>query len=319
MKTIFSFVLFEKNKKEIGDVCNKIVSANFIVKICPILWLSVFFVIPLLIVLKTSFAESTFSVPPYSAVFVWIKEHYLQVHLNLHNYFVLFKNTCYKMAFLNSIMLSTISTVVCLIIGYMTAYAVFTIRGSAKHIMLLLITLSFWISILIKIYSWINLLSTSGLVNLILMKIGFIDTPIQFLGNYYIVCVGIIFCYLPFAILPIYSSMMKIDRFCIEAASDLGANPFKTFWMVTIPQTIHGIIAGGILVFSTSVGEFVIPELLGGPETITIGRVLWIEFFNNIDWPMACALSVVLSLFIIFPIFLFQQKSGNGLENINKI
>lgn len=306
---LFSPNFFERNKKKLKGIYGKTTNLNFLLGVVPILWIFTFFVIPLFIILRTSFSETTFCIPPYTDVFIWTKEHFLQICLNLHNYFILFRDSYYKTAFLNSLSLSFISTVVCLIIGYMMAYAIYQLTERKRVFILMFISLSFWTSFLIRVYSWMNILSIHGIINSFLLKIGVIDAPIHFLGNYYVVCIGTIFCYLPFMIFPIYSVMEKVDRSCVEAASDLGANPFKSFWMVTVPLTKYGIITGCVLVFSTTMGEFIIPELLGGPNAVTVGRILWIEFFSNIDWPMACALSIVLSLFIIFPVFFLQKRS----------
>ncbi len=309
---IFANPFFKINKKRLSDIYARATNTNFLLGFVTILWMVIFLIVPLIIVLRTSFAESSFGTPPYTEISRWTKEHFIQICLNLHNYFVLFRDTYYKTAFFNSIALSTIATMLCLIIGYMMAYAIANLKEKQKTIFIILISLSFWTSFLIRIYSWMNLLSSHGLINTILLKFGIISSPIQFLGNYYAICLGTVFCYLPFMIFPIYAVMEKVDKSCIEAASDLGANPFKAFWMITIPLTKYGIITGCTLVFTTTIGEFIVPELLGGPDSITVGRVMWIEFFNNIDWPMACALSVVLTLFIILPIFTLQKRTSAG-------
>jgi putrescine transport system permease protein len=196
----------------------------------------------------------------------------------------------------------------------MMAYGIFQMKRQYRNTVLLLVSMSLWISFLVRIYAWMNLLSPNGLLNSILLGFGIVNSPIKFLGNYYVVCMGMVFCYLPFMILPIYAAMTKIDKSCIEAAIDLAANQFRTFSEVTIPLTKHGIIAGCVLVFTTTMGEFVIPELLGGPSTITMGRILWIEFFNNIDFPMACALSMILVTFIVLPVYCLQKGTGRELE-----
>lgn len=312
---LFPARFLEKNKNKLKKIYGETTNVNFLLGMLPILWMIIFFLAPLFIILKVSFAETNFGIPPYTDIFVWAKKHFLQICLNLHNYFIILKDSYYKTAFLNSLFLSAISTLVCLIIGYMMAYSIYQVNERKRTFILLLISLSFWTSFLIRIYSWMNMLSTHGFINSLLLKVGLIDAPIQFLGNYYIVCVGTIFCYLPFMIFPIYSVMEKVDKACIEASFDLGANPFKTFWIVTIPLTKYGIIAGCVLVFTTTIGEFVIPELLGGPNAVTIGRVLWIEFFSNIDWPMACALSIILAFFIIFPVFSLQKKSDKEVND----
>jgi putrescine transport system permease protein len=313
-KDMFSSVFIERNKKKIGRLYVEIVNISFPLALIPILWFLIFFIAPLFVILKTSFVESVFGIPPYTEVFVWAKDHFLNICLNFHNYFILLKNAYYREAFVNSILLSSCSTILCLIIGYIMAYGIFQMRTKHRNTVLLLISMSLWTSSLVRIYAWMNLLSISGLLNSILIKLNIIDSPIKFLGNYYVVCMGMVFCYLPFMILPIYSSMTKIDKACIEAAIDLAANTFKTFREIIIPITKYGIIAGCILVFTTTMGEFVIPELLGGPNTVNMGRILWMEFFNNIDFPMACTLSVALVVLIIFPVYYLQKGAGKELE-----
>jgi putrescine transport system permease protein len=191
----------------------------------------------------------------------------------------------------------------------MIAYAISQLPLKKRPLFIFLVSISFWTSLLIRVYSWMNLLSPHGFLNSLLIKCGLIDSHIQFLGNYYAVSLGIVFCYLPFVIFPVYSVIEEIDNTLIEAAADLGVHPCRVFWTVTIPLSKTGIITGGILVFATTIGEFVIPELLGGPDAITIGRVLWMEFFNNLDWPMACSMSIVLAFFTILPIFFLKDKS----------
>jgi putrescine transport system permease protein len=190
------------------------------------------------------------------------------------------------------------------------AYGIHKIEGNLKNIMLLLVSLSFWTSFLLRIYSWMSLLSVNGALNTFLLKMGIISEPIQFIGTYYTVCLGLVFCYIPFMIFPIYAILEKVDKSYIEAAYDLGYSPTKAFWTVTIPLTKGGITTGAILVFSASIGEFVIPELLGGAETITFGRVMWNEFFSNLDWTMACALSIGMMFFIILPIYILRRKAN---------
>lgn len=307
---LFSTSFFSEHKKKIRGIYGKTTNINFLLAIVPIFWIFVFFIIPLIIILHISFSESVFKIPPYTEVFIWTKEHFLQICLNLHNYFVLLKDSYYKTAFINSISISTVSTLLCLILGYMMAYGITNVAERKRPILILLISMSFWTSFLIRIYSWINLLSVHGFVNSMLMKFHIIDVPIKFIGNYYAICLGMVFCYLPFMIFPIYAVLEKVDKSYVEAASDLGSHPFRTFWAITVPLTKYGIITGCVLVFTTTIGEFVIPELLGGADAVTVGRVLWIEFFDNIDWSMACALSVVLALFIIFPVLMLQKRTG---------
>jgi putrescine transport system permease protein len=230
----------------------------------------------------------------------------------------LIADSYYSTAFINSILLASISTVLCLIFGFFIAHALISIKSGARTILLLLISLSFWTSFLLRIYAWINLLSFHGIVNSLLLKFHIIDNPIRFIGNYGTVCLGMVFCYLPFMIFPIYSILEKMDVSCLEAAADLGSRPTQTFWRITFPLSMPGIYSGCILVFSTSIGEFVIPELLGGPDTLTLGRVLWIEFFNNLNWPAASAVAIVVMFIIILPGFIFQKRIAlsGGIEGV---
>ena len=190
------------------------------------------------------------------------------------------------------------------------AYGICKTSERTKTVLLLLLSLSFWTSTLIRVYAWINMLSNQGVLNSLLIKIGIINTPIQFLGNYCMVCIGLVFCYLPYMIYPIYSVLEKFDKSYIEAAYDLGCHPTSAFWKITLPLCKEGITTGSILVFSTTVGEFVIPELLGGSDTLMFGRMLWMEFYNNLNWPMTCAIAIVMMAFIITPIFVIQKKYG---------
>lgn len=283
--------------------------SKFWIGIIPLLWIIVFFIFPLFIVFKISFSESVFEIPPFTEIFNITKEHILEIKLNFKNYISMFRDSYYVTAFINSLYLSTIATILCFLIGFPMAYGIHSFNDRLKTILLLFISLSFWTSFLIRIYSWMSLLSVNGAINAVLIKLGLISTPIQFIGTYYAVCLGLVFCYLPFMIFPVYAVLEKVDKSYIEAAYDLGCRPTKTFWKITIPLSRSGIVTGAILVFSASIGEFVIPELLGGPDAITFGRVLWTEFFSNLDWTMACTLSICMMFFIILPIFIFQKRT----------
>ena len=276
----------------------------------PLLWLVLFFIFPLLIVFKVSFAESVFGIPPFTEILDIANGYMLDIKLSLKNYIAMYCDSYYLTAFLNSLVLSLTASILCFLIGYPMAYGIHKIEGNLKNIMLLLVSLSFWTSFLIRIYSWMSLLSVNGALNTVLLKIGIISEPIQFLGTYYTVCLGLVFCYIPFMIFPIYAILEKVDQSYVEVAYDLGCSPTKAFWTVTIPLTKGGITTGAILVFSASIGEFVIPELLGGAETITFGRVMWNEFFSNLDWTMACALSIGMMFFIILPIYIVRRKAN---------
>jgi putrescine transport system permease protein len=276
----------------------------------PIVWLSFFFMVPVLIILKISLSESIFAMPPFSEIFSYTSEWVLNVKLNFNKYIAALHDSYYIAAFINSVLLGAVATITCFVIGFPMAYGIHHVgTKKTKLILLLMVARSFWTSFLVRIYSWINILSVHGVLNSALLRIGIIKEPLQFLGNYYVVCLGLIFCYLPFMIFPIYSVLEKEEKTYIESAYDLGCTPFRAFWRITIPLSIPGVLSGCIMVFAASSGEFVIPELLGSADTITFGRVLWTEFYTNLDWPMACALSTIMILFIMIPIYVFQKKS----------
>lgn len=300
--------LVTEGKRKFIEITNRN-DSKFWIGIIPLLWIIIFFIFPLFIVFKISFSESVFGIPPFTEIFNTTKEHILEIKLNFKNYVSMLRDSYYVTAFINSLYLSTIATILCFLIGFPMAYGIHSVNDRIKTILLLFISLSFWTSFLIRIYSWMSLLSVNGAINSVLIKLGLISTPIQFIGTYYAVCLGLVFCYLPFMIFPVYAVLEKVDKSYIEAAYDLGCRPTKTFWKITIPLSRSGIITGAILVFSASIGEFVVPELLGGPDTITFGRVLWTEFFSNLDWTMACTLSICMMFFIILPIFIFQKRT----------
>lgn len=307
---IFSLLFRGEENKKSRHVYKRSSSDGGGFAFIPLLWIVVFFILPFAIVLKISFSSAVFKIPPFSGVFSMMSDYSLRVYLNLKNYITILSSNYYLSAFLNSILLAFSSMIICLILGFPMAYGISNVqKPKTKILLLLLVSLSFWTSFLIRIYAWMNLLSFHGVVNSFLMYLGIIKNPIRFLGNYYAVCLGMVFCYLPFMIFPIYAVLDKIDSSLLEAASDLGCYPTKSFWKITIPLAKEGIISGCTLVFSTAIGEFVIPELLGGSGNITIGRVLWTEFFSDLNWPMACALSIVIMGFVILPIFFLQSKT----------
>ncbi|MDR0744630.1 MAG: ABC transporter permease subunit [Holosporales bacterium] len=291
---------------------------NVLCALFPNIWLILFFLCPLIIIFKISISTEVYTIPPFKELFSIIDKYSVNVYLSIKNYMELIADSYYSTAFINSILLASISTVLCLIFGFFIAHALISIKSGARTILLLLISLSFWTSFLLRIYAWINLLSFHGIVNSLLLKFHIIDNPIRFIGNYGTVCLGMVFCYLPFMIFPIYSILEKMDVSCLEAAADLGSRPTQTFWRITFPLSMPGIYSGCILVFSTSIGEFVIPELLGGPDTLTLGRVLWIEFFNNLNWPAASAVAIVVMFIIILPGFIFQKRIAlsGGIEGV---
>ncbi|WP_443019959.1 ABC transporter permease subunit [Shewanella sp. OMA3-2] len=280
----------------------------------PYLWLLMFFALPFAIVLKLSFSTAAIAIPPYEATFSFIDET-LSIFLNFGNYLLLIQDSMYYVAYLTSLKMAFIATIGCLLLGFPMAYAIARAPTRFQPVLLLLVMLPSWTSFLIRIYAWMGILSNTGLVNNFLMWLGVISEPIQMLNTNFAVYIGIIYGYLPFMILPLYATLVKLDMSLIEAASDLGSSSLNTFWKITLPLSMGGVIAGSMLVFIPAVGEFVIPELLGGPDSLMIGKVLWQEFFNNRDWPVASSLAIVMLALLIVPITLFHRYQSRDMEN----
>ncbi|WP_223472098.1 MULTISPECIES: ABC transporter permease subunit [unclassified Pseudomonas] len=279
----------------------------------PFIWLFLFFMLPFFIVLKISFAEADVAIPPYTEIYSYVDQK-LQVLLNLANYAMLSEDELYIAAYLGSLKMALISTVLCLLIGYPMAYGIANARKEMQTVLVLLIMMPTWTAILIRVYAWMGILSNNGLLNGFLLSMGWINEPLQILNTNLAVYIGVVYSYLPFMILPLYANLVKHDPSLLEAASDLGSSTFNSFWKITVPLSKNGIVAGCMLVFIPVVGEFVIPELLGGPETLMIGKVLWQEFFNNRDWPVASALAVVMLAILIVPIILFNRSQAKEME-----
>jgi putrescine transport system permease protein len=273
----------------------------------PYLWLALFFVVPFLIVLKISLATSVVANPPYTPLFA---DGRLQAGLD--NYGLLLSDDLYAIAYLNSLVTAAIACLCCLLIGYPMAYGIARARPERRGALLMLVILPFWTSFLIRVYAWITLLQTTGPVNGVLLALGLIDQPLGLLNTQFAVYVGIVYTYLPFMILPLYAVLEKLDPALLEAAADLGSRPFRSFLAVTLPLSLPGMVAGAMLVFIPAVGEFVIPELLGGSDTLMIGTVLWNEFFNNRDWPLASAAAVAMLVLLVAPIMLFQHYRADA-------
>jgi ABC-type spermidine/putrescine transport system, permease component I len=289
------------------------VSPRSMVMLVPYLWLLVFFLAPFLIVLKLSFAEVKIAQPPYSALVELLDGVYLTIRLNLENYLLLTQDNLYWMAYVNSIKIAAISTLLTLLVGYPIAYSMARAPRAWRVSLLMLVILPFWTSFLIRVYAWIGILKKEGLLNLLLMSLGVINEPLTILNTDTAVYIGIVYSYLPFMVLPLYANLEKMDESLLEAAADLGCRPIKAFWLITVPLSRPGIIAGCFLVFIPALGEFIIPDLLGGSDTLMIGKTLWSEFFNNRDWPLASAVAVVLLLVLVVPLVLFQrlqERSG---------
>jgi len=279
----------------------------------PYLWLLLFFLVPFLIVLKISFAESIMARPPFTDL-ASFEDSMLTLSLNLFNYIDLYEYDLYLSGFLGSLKIASISTLGCLLIGYPMAYAIAKLPPHSRNLALMLVILPSWTSFLIRVYAWIGLLKGNGLINNALMSMGIIDQPLAMLHTPVAVYIGIIYAYLPFMILPIYTNLVKHDGSLLEAAADLGASPVVTFFKVTLPLSISGMVAGSMLVFIPSMGEFVIPELLGGPDTLMIGKLLWNEFFNARNWPGAASVAVAMLVLLIVPMTIFQRYQAKDFE-----
>ena len=279
----------------------------------PYLWLLLFFAIPFLIVLKISFAKMAVAMPPYTSIVAYV-DNAFTVNLNLGNYTQLFADSQYIVAYLSSIKIAVIATFLTLLIGYPMAYVISRMSPSARNIAMMLVVLPSWTSFLIRVYAWIGILDSNGLVNRTLLGMGLIDAPLQILYTPLAAYIGIVYCYLPFMVLPLYANLVKLDHRLLEAAYDLGARPWQAFVRITLPLSRSGIVAGCMLVMIPAVGEFVIPEMLGGPDTLMIGRVLWGEFFNNRDWPLASAVAIVMLVLLLVPIIIFNRSQQRALE-----
>ena len=288
-------------------------SGRTLVTAVPYLWLILFFLVPFLIVLKISVSEIQLAMPPYEPLVTWISSQVVELRFNFANYAFLVKDTLYFNAYVNSIVTAAISTVLCLLIGYPMAYGIARSNPAWRNLLLLLVMLPFWTSFLLRVYAWIGILKNNGVINNVLLSLGLIDEPIVMLQTNFAVYVGIVYSYLPFMVLPLYTAIEKLDLSLLEAAADLGCRPVKAFFRITLPLTRHGIIAGCMLVFIPAVGEFVIPALLGGPDSLMIGRVLWEEFFNNRDWPVASAVAIAMLLLLVIPIMFYQRSQGQQL------
>jgi putrescine transport system permease protein len=272
----------------------------------PFLWLGLFFLLPLLIAVKISLAESVVGIPPYTPL-VTSGASGVEFHATLANFVLLAGDQLYLCAYLGSLANAALATALCILLGYPIAYAIAQARGVRRQLLLFLVMLPFWTSFLIRVYAWIAVLEPNGLLNEFLLGSGLISAPLPLLNNQFSVQLGLVYSYLPFMILPIYGSLAALDESLIEAAADLGAPPLQVFCAVILPLTLPGIAAGSLLVLIPAIGEFVIPDLLGGPDTLMIGKVLWDEFFSNRDWPLASAVAVVLVTASALPLLLAQK------------
>ncbi|MDH5356513.1 MAG: ABC transporter permease subunit [Gammaproteobacteria bacterium] len=280
----------------------------------PYFWLLVFFLAPFFIVFKISLSEATIASPPFMPMLEWVDEGVMHIKLVFDNFAYLWDDDLYVNTYLSSLKISSISTILCLLIGYPMAYAIVRSSQTQKNVLLMMVILPFWTSFLLRVYAWMGLLADQGTINGLLIALGIIDEPIRLLYSHFAVYVGIVYTYLPFMILPLYANMEKLDWALLEAAADLGAKPAITFLTVTVPMTMPGIIAGSLLVFIPATGEYVIPDLLGGGNVLMIGRILYNEFNANIDWPVASAVAIALLLVLVLPMMLYQHVQAKETE-----
>ncbi|MCR5084375.1 MAG: ABC transporter permease subunit [Succinivibrionaceae bacterium] len=274
----------------------------------PYLWMLLFFLLPFLIIFKISLSVTEIAIPPYSPL-VTFEEGAMQIILHLENYTSIFydEDWTYLRSYLKSVEVAGFATLFCLLIGYPIAWALSTCRSTWRNVFFMLVIMPSWTSFVVRIYAWMTILKKNGLINDVLIAMGIIDEPIQLLQTDFAVYIGIVYCYLPYMVLPLFSALMKVDYTLVEAASDLGCRPIRNFFTTLVPQTKNGIVAGAMLVFIPAMGEYVIPELLGGKGSILIGRILWQEFFNNRDWPLASAVSITMLAILVIPIIWFYK------------
>jgi putrescine transport system permease protein len=281
----------------------------------PYLWLVAFVLVPFLIVLSISFAESAIGIPPYVAPLGFAGGWMPQLRVHLGNYALILGDSLYLKAYLNSLRFAAVATIICLLLGYPMAYAIARAPARWRNALLMLVILPFWTSFLIRVYAWIGILKDNGLINNLLLATGIVHQPLPLLNNAFSVELALVYSYLPFMILPLYATLERMDLSLLEAAADLGATPFRAFLRVTLPLSLPGIAAGAALVFIPAVGEFVIPDLLGGPDTLMIGKVLWDEFFVNRDWPVASSVAVAMLVLLVAPIVLVQHALRKGADS----
>ncbi|MGB2130848.1 MAG: ABC transporter permease subunit [Marinobacterium sp.] len=289
-------------------------SARNLIIAVPWFWLALFFLLPFLFVLKISLSEPVLAQPPYMDLIREIEDGFVTIVVNFSNYQLLLEDSLYLSALLGSLKVAGISTLFCLLIGYPMAYAIARSPSHWRLPLLMLIILPFWTSFLIRIYAWIGILKGNGLLNNLLMGLGLIDSPLEIMHTPIAVYIGVVYNYLPFVVLPLYATLIRLDLTLLEAAADLGCRPWKQFLLITLPLSMPGVLAGAMLVFIPVMGEFVIPDLLGGPDTLMLGKLMWTEFFNNKDWPLASSLAALLLLALIVPFVLLRHFERRAEE-----
>lgn len=310
-------------ESDTGPIGRKGAPGRWLVKAIPFAWMLVFFLVPFLIVFKISFSETAIAMPPYTPVFDVFRDSLATTwnkvgQLSTDTYMFLTTDDLYWRSYVNSVWIAFTSTILLLVIGYPIAYGMARAPEEWRPMLMMMVILPFWTSFLIRVYAWMGILSREGLLNKVLIYLGLVDpaSPLVILSTTTAVYIGIVYSYLPFMVLPLYSALEKLDGTLLEAAADLGCPPIKAFWTITFPLSLPGVVAGCFLVFIPAVGEFVIPDLLGGSDTLMIGRTMWNEFFNNRDWPVASAVAVVLLVILVVPIVLFQNHQAKLQERV---
>lgn len=279
----------------------------------PFVFLLVFFMIPFFVVMQISVVDSRLGVPPYTDLLEWV-DGALTLKFNFAHYVMVLTDSLYFDAYAGSLKVALITTVICLLIGYPTAYFIARSRPQSRNLLMMAVMLPFWTSYLVRVYAWIGILKDQGLLNNFLLWLHIIDQPLRLFHTNTAVYIGMVYSYLPYLILPLYAHLVRMDYTLLEAAHDLGARPWKAFVTITIPMSMRGIIAGSLLVFIPSVGEYVIPEILGGADTLMVGRLMWDDFFNNMDWPVASAATGIMVMLLLFPIAVFQHMQSRSIE-----
>jgi len=279
----------------------------------PFIWLALILLTPFLLVVKISVADLRFGIPPYAPL-IELKDEALAFTLHARGYLLLLSDSLYIATYVNSLKMAAITTLCCMLIGYPMAYHIARSSPALRNLLLLAVILPFWTSLLLRVYAWVGILRNDGLLNNLLIWLGLIDRPLEIYRTDLAVYIGMVYAYLPFFILPLYATLVKMDLRLLEAAYDLGARPWQAFLRVTLPLSRPGVIAGAMLVFIPAVGEYVIPEMLGGVDTLMMGRVMWNEFFTNTDWPMAASITVVMVALLIVPLVCFQYAQVRQIE-----
>ncbi len=276
----------------------------------PFLWMLLLFLVPFVFVFQISLTELADTRPPYSSMIEWAGDTAISIKFVFDNYILLWEDDIYYVAYINSIKVAFAATMGCLIIGYTMAYGIARAAPARRNIMLLAVIMPFWTSFLLRVYAWMGLLANHGIINNLLLWMGIIDEPLQIMYTNTAMFIVFVYSYLPFMILPLYACLEKLDTTLDEAAADLGAGPITTFLTITLPLSLPGILAGCMLTFIPAIGEYVVPSMVGGPESLMIGRVLFDEFFGNVDWPVACAVAIVLLIILVIPFMVYEHYNS---------